>query len=48
MLRNKPVISPGAYFFIKIVATRCGKMALKIIDPKNPTKIHLPKLDCGK
>lgn len=47
MLSNKPVSRPGAYFFIKTVAIKCGNIALKIIEPKKPMKIHFVKFDSG-
>jgi hypothetical protein len=44
MFNNKAVIRLGAYVFIKIVEIKCGKMALKIIEPKNPINAHFKTL----
>ena len=48
MFNNKAVKRPGAYVFIKIVEIKCGKKALKIIEPKNPIKAHFMTFDFRK
>ena len=48
MFNNKAVIRPGVYVFIRIVEIKCGKKALKIIEPKNPIKAHFNIFALGK
>jgi hypothetical protein len=43
-----PVISPGEYFFIIIVAIRCGNIVLIIIVPRNPKYKYLKNNTLGK
>ena len=47
MFNRSPVIMPGAYFFMTSVASRCGKMAFTIMDPKKPVIIHFANSLCG-
>lgn len=48
MFKKRAVPRPGAYVFIEIAAIRCGKKALKIIEPKNPINTLFVNLDLGK
>lgn len=48
IFNNKAVAKPGAYVFIMKVAIRCGKIALKIIEPKKPMNTHFVIFDLGK
>ena len=43
-LRSNPVIKPGEYFFVTIVAMRCRKKEFIPIIPTKPRKIRLAKL----